>query len=266
MSYILDALRKSERERRQGRMPDLGHQVQFVHKPGRKRGSAARWIAIGLVLNAAVIGVALWFWLSGRAAPPTTTAPSEQISDVEQMEQMEQSGTVAGRGPESVVAAPESGELRDARERAPDPVPMADPVAASGPPVPMQELPMIIRPGQAPEPYVVNEPTLIVPGKSPEPVSAGGDPKGPADLPARVPHLVELPLSFQKSVPNLTFNSHVYSSQPSSSRVMINGNYLQTGQSFAGLRVEKITEDGVVLSKDGRVFRVGVVRNWVSPR
>ncbi|MDY6798090.1 MAG: general secretion pathway protein GspB [Pseudomonadota bacterium] len=263
MSYILDALRKSERERRQGRVPDLGHQVQFVHKPGRKRGSAARWIAIGLVLNAAVIGLALWFWLSDRAAT-TVAVPSGQASDVEQMEQVEQGGTVGGREPEPVVAAPEPGELRDARERAPDPVPVADPVAASGPPV--QELPVIIRPGQAPEPYVVNEPTLIVPGKSPEPVSSGGDPKDPADLPARVPHLVELPLSFQKSVPNLTFNSHVYSSQASSSRVMINGHYLQTGQSFSGIRVEKITEDGVVLSKDGRVFRVGVVRDWVSPR
>lgn len=259
MSYILDALRKSERERRQGRVPDLGHQVQFVHKPGRKRGSAARWIAIGLVLNAALIGVALWLWLSDRAARPTTMAPSEELSDVGRMER---SGTLAGRDPEPVLAAPE--ERRDADEKAPDPLPVADPLAASGPPV--QELPVIIRPGQAPEPYGVSEPTLIAPRKSPEPVSSGGDPKDPADLPARVPHLVELPLSFQKSVPNLTFNSHVYSSQASSSRVMINGHYLQTGQSFSGLRVEKITEDGVVLSKDGRVFRVGVVRDWVSPR
>ncbi|MEP5175689.1 general secretion pathway protein GspB, partial [Marinobacter alexandrii] len=82
----------------------------------------------------------------------------------------------------------------------------------------------------------------------------------------RVPHLVELPLSFQKSVPDLTFNSHIYASDPFASRVMINSNYLRRGDSFSGLRVESITQDGVVLSKQGQRFRVGIVRDWVSPR
>jgi general secretion pathway protein B len=82
----------------------------------------------------------------------------------------------------------------------------------------------------------------------------------------RVPHLVELPLSFQKSVPDLTFNSHIYSSSPASRRVMINNKYLRVGDTFEGLRVDDITEEGVVLSRDGRRFRVGVVRDWVSPR
>ena len=81
-----------------------------------------------------------------------------------------------------------------------------------------------------------------------------------------MPHLVELPLSFQKSVPDLTFNSHIYSSSPASRRVMINNAYLRIGDSFAGLRVEDITGEGVVLSLNGQRFRVGVVRDWVSPR
>jgi general secretion pathway protein B len=81
-----------------------------------------------------------------------------------------------------------------------------------------------------------------------------------------VPHLVELPLSFQKSVPDLTFNSHIYSSDPMASRVMINNQYLRPGDTFASLVVERITEDGVILSKSGQRFRVGTVRDWVSPR
>lgn len=82
----------------------------------------------------------------------------------------------------------------------------------------------------------------------------------------RVPHLVELPLSFQKSVPDLIFNSHIYSSDPSASRVMINNHYLRAGDSFSQLSVERITADGVVLSKNGQRFRVGTVKDWVSPR
>jgi general secretion pathway protein B len=88
----------------------------------------------------------------------------------------------------------------------------------------------------------------------------------PADSQGRVPHLVELPLSFQKSVPDLTFNSHIYSSDPMASRVMINNQYLRPGDTFASLVVERITEDGVILSKSGQRFRVGTVRDWVSPR
>ena len=42
--------------------------------------------------------------------------------------------------------------------------------------------------------------------------------------------------------------------------------HLRVGDVFEGLRVDDITEEGVVLSRDGRPFRVGVVRDWVSPR
>jgi len=41
---------------------------------------------------------------------------------------------------------------------------------------------------------------------------------------------------------------------------------MRVGDTFSGIRVERITEDGVELSKDGRRFRVGVVRDWMSPR
>jgi len=56
MSYILDALRKSETERRQGRIPDLGQQVQLIHKPRKKSIPILVWVALGLVLNAAAPG------------------------------------------------------------------------------------------------------------------------------------------------------------------------------------------------------------------
>jgi len=82
----------------------------------------------------------------------------------------------------------------------------------------------------------------------------------------RVPHLVELPLSFQKSIPDLTFNSHIVSSDPSASSVIINRQYLRAGDNLGQLLVEQVTEDSVIFSKNGRPFRVGTLRNWVSPR
>ncbi len=235
MSYILDALRKSETERRQGKVPDLGHQVQLIHRPKKKAISPIVWLALALVVNAGVL--ALVFWPEG----------SSQVQASE---------------PESTVAVPAS---------EPDPDPGLEPVASDA-----NRSSMAQEASQsAPEPALAEtgaaatedstreRPTIIVPRAAESrdnPVLRANAPTG------RVPHLVELPLSFQKSIPDLTFNSHIYASDPLASRVMINSNYLRQGDSFSGLRVESITQEGVVLSKQGQRFRVGIVRDWVSPR
>ncbi|MDY6815147.1 MAG: general secretion pathway protein GspB [Pseudomonadota bacterium] len=236
MSYILDALRKSETERRQGKVPDLGQQVQLIHRPKKKRSSsAAVWIALALLVNAAVLAVVLW------PDKGLIATPSQQ------------------QGPATVKKDVAIGASREAPAGVPEPVSQAtadDWVAETG----EAEDP---EPRAAPAPRVSEKPTIIVPSVS----ASDGNPVLPeVESSGRVPHLVELPLSFQKSIPDLTFNSHLYSSDPSSSRVMINDHYLRAGDTFSGLTVERITKDGVVLSRRGQLFRVGTVRDWVSPR
>ncbi|MDX1559179.1 MAG: general secretion pathway protein GspB [Marinobacter sp.] len=241
MSYILDALRKSETERRQGRVPDLGQQVQLIHRPKKKRVSPAFWVSLALMLNAAVLAFVFW---------PGTPLPWVAESQTEAPAAPER-----GAVPEPVSLGPAT-EAEPASE---DPVsetvaiPEPDPVEAAPSPAPS-------------EPAVAEtreRATVIVPSSA---IPETAMPQAEPEQAGRVPHLVELPLSFQKSVPDLTFNSHIYSSSPASRRVMINDTYLRVGDTFEGLRVDDITEDGVVLSRNGRRFRVGVVRDWVSPR
>lgn len=236
MSYILDALRKSETERRQGKVPDLGQQVQLIHQPKKKRGvSAAVWIALALLVNAAVLAVVFWPEQGLVAIPAQQQSPASQQGD-------------------AIAAAVQELPVEPAEPV--DQIPAGQSVAETGE---MEEP----EPQMAPAAQVSEKPTIIVPSVS----ANDGNPVLPeAESSGRVPHLVELPLSFQKSIPDLTFNSHLYSSDPSSSRVMINDNYLRAGDRFSGLTVERITEDGVVLSKQGQLFRVGTVRDWVSPR
>ncbi|KAA1175093.1 hypothetical protein FWJ25_06925 [Marinobacter salinexigens] len=241
MSYILDALRKSETERRQGKVPDLGQQVQLIHRPKKKGISPAVWIALALVVNAAVLAVI--FWPGDSAGRKVAAVPSGGAAEVQESSVP----VVPGQSQEETVA-PESAPDLDVPG---DPeAPAADPaVSESG----RNELVEPVR----------EKATIIVPSaasndestQTPEP-----------EFSERVPHLVELPLSFQKSIPDLTFNSHLYASDPSARRVMINDRYLRTGDRFDGLLVERITEEGVVLSKQGQRFRVGIVRDWVSPR
>ncbi|MDV3503559.1 general secretion pathway protein GspB [Marinobacter sp. M-5] len=223
MSYILDALRKSESERRQGKVPDLGQQVQIIHKPRKKSVPPAVWITIALIINAVVLAFIFWPVMAEKIR--TSAAP--EIRDV-----------------------PETQETTETQEMS----------AVNLPDVPPVGEPELAETGE-PEPRLA--PTIIVPDRRLPvafPAESEQIPEG------RVPHLVELPVPFQRSIPDLKFNSHIYASEPSARRVMINNQYMRVGDSFSGIRVERITEEGVELSKEGRRFRVGVVRDWMSPR
>lgn len=236
MSYILDALRKSETERRQGKVPDLGQQVQLIHRPKKKRGiSAAVWISLALLVNAAVLAVVFWPEQGVLAIPAQQQNPATLTAEAP----TEASRQAPAEAPEPMNQAAADGRVAETGE-------MEEPES------------QVVEAPQASE-----KPTIIVPSVS---VNDGNPVLPETESSGRVPHLVELPLSFQKSIPDLTFNSHLYSSDPHSSRVMINDNYLRPGDRFSGLTVERITEDGVILSKQGQSFRVGTVRDWVSPR
>lgn len=252
MSYILDALRKSETERRQGRIPDLGQQVQLIHKPKKKSVPVLVWVAIALVLNAAVLAWVFW----PQSSPVQSPEPSASPTGTE--------APIAALEPEIVEPEPEPIRQTTAPDQAP-------PAQGSGTLEGAIEIPTPGVTADAPMEAVAEtgdgeareRPTVIVP--TPRTPSAVNPSHDEATATQRAPHLVELPLSFQKRVPDLIFNSHIYASEPSSRRVMINDNYLRPGESFSGITVERITEEGVELSMDGRRFRVGVVRNWVSP-
>ncbi|EAZ98787.1 general secretion pathway protein GspB [Marinobacter sp. ELB17] len=246
MSYILDALRKSESERHQGKVPDLGRQLQLIHLRPKGHWPVQALLAAGLLLNAGILGYV--FWPSQDDAVTNLSAPEQAPAAV------------------AVISAPATATQNSAA---------VDEISAPQP-----------SGVQSAFSSEYQSPTVIVPsgyGNSGAVDSNGNrnnqgwDQIGPlvssgAEAPAssadgvRVPHLVELPLSFQRSVPDLTVNSHIFASVLQARRVMINNQNLRPGDSFQGLRVEEITEDGVVLSRQGQQFRLGIVRDWMSPR
>jgi len=249
MSYILDALRKSESERHQGKVPDLGRQLQLIHRPPKRRWPVQASLAAALLLNAGVL--AYVFWPDQDGAVTDISAPEQAPAAV------------------AVIPAPATAARTS---------------AAAGE-IPAPQLSEV----QSAFPSEYQSPTVIVPSGYGSSGAVDGNgrrnnrgwdqigPLGPlaslgAEVSAgsaegvRVPHLVELPLSFQRSVPDLTVNSHIFASVLQARRVMINNQNLRLGESFQGLRVEEITEDGVVLSRQGQQFRLGIVRDWMSPR
>ncbi|MGK0524307.1 MAG: general secretion pathway protein B [Pseudomonadales bacterium] len=243
MSYILDALRKSETERRQGKVPDLGQQVQLIHRQKKRRISPVVWVALALLVNAGVLAVVFWPERpSELIAGPGTQAVAPALDTLEEPAKPEVEPEVAQTPAEDPGVAVDS-------PSEPKQAVMAEPIAE-----PARERPTIITPSLPRERQV----PALRPDETGTRVGGGAE--------KRVPHLVELPLSFQKSIPDLMFNSHIYSTDPNASRVMINGHYLRQGDSFSGITLEEVTEDGVVFGKQGRTFRVGIVRDWMSPR
>lgn len=253
MSYILDALRKSETERRQGKIPDLGQPMQLIHRPRKKRVSPVVWVAVALMVNALVL--AYVFWPQARM--------SDQTNDVRAPASAKALDTepAAETVPATEARAPTVAADTHSRPDESPAGPVATTTGASEIPAGSEAstiiTPSVITPA-------ATAPTVITPSTA---TDNGGTPVLPeAEFTGRVPHLVELPVSFQKSIPDLIFNSHIYSTDPAARRVMINDRYLRPGESFDGIRVETVTEDGVVLSKQGQRFRVGSVRDWMSPR
>ena len=86
-------------------------------------------------------------------------------------------------------------------------------------------------------------------------------PAGPADTAQEqiVAPLAELPLQIQQEIPAMTIPLHAYSSKPRDRLVSINDRILREGESLTpGLRLEQITQDGLIFSYKGYRFRRGV--------
>ena len=69
----------------------------------------------------------------------------------------------------------------------------------------------------------------------------------------------ELPAAIRQQMPSITIAFHQYSSAPIERRVMINNAVLRQGDFIApGLKLEKITPEGVIISYMGYQFLRGV--------
>jgi general secretion pathway protein B len=210
MSFILDALKKSESERNRQAGPTL---LEVRVTPRRQRLPVWVVIIIGaLALNLLVLGYLLL--RTKPAAIPTTASPS----------------------PARPLAAP-------AAAPAPAPAPvLPDPALATTPlPSPAEPAAASVNPADY-APAVAAPQAQDIAGTAP----VGGD--------AALPSLNDLNAS-GAAVPELHLSLHVYDPDPAKRYVLLNSTRLREGETTPdGLRLERITETGVVLSWRARRF------------
>jgi general secretion pathway protein B len=221
MSFILDALKKSETERQRSDAPGL-----YEVKMAPPRHGVAPWLIVLaglLVINIVVLSVVLLRGTHGAA--PAGDA-----------------GTVAAPAPAAAVVAPTPG---------PTPAPAPAPTVITPPPAPVNP------PAMA---QVTPDPATARPSDDDAP-AVEPPPPPRADVQATGGNSGELPTYQQAAtapganVPELALNLHSYSTNPADRFIFLNMTKLREGQSSPqGVRVETITPDGAILSWQGSKF------------
>jgi len=73
----------------------------------------------------------------------------------------------------------------------------------------------------------------------------------------------DLPASIKQQLPTITISAHVYSSNPLQRSIVINNNFMEEGEYVLDdLVLHEITKDGAIFNYKGTLFNYGVVSGW----
>ena len=243
MSFILDALKKSERERERQQQPAL---VEIPY--GQRNRKQPLWllIVIGLLLLNCVLLVLMW-WRSS-SAPPAATPTVASASPTS-------SSANSSQGVARTVVAPRPTEVRPLEEEASEPEPLDETAATLAEETPPTG-PPLVRPTTGLERAMAQQETQANSAKL---ESLGRSTVGGGTNPTRtttdVPTLETLGGSGTLNLPTMRLDVHVYSSVAAERFAFINGHKYQEGQTLSeGPALERITQDGVVLNYRGQRF------------
>lgn len=270
MSLILEALKKSEAERRLGQLPGLLDSAQPLRPRRSRRGGRLAVIAALLLIAA---GAAFW---GGQQFADAERQSADAASGV-------QATTEGAPAPAAAEARATPAQTRaedapsemeaDADRSTADPVTPAprvdntmsrlpqDPGFAS---VERESLPQLAVPLPAPAPrpeapaHAPSPPVsaaaapVAAPSAVPPPAADRADPPATQALP---PLLATLGHERRGQLPPLKVSMHVYTEDPSTRVVIIDGRRLREGDPIDGaLRLREILREGSVLELDGEAY------------
>lgn len=144
------------------------------------------------------------------------------------------------------------------RPMPPDPrAPVIQPQLPGQGPTAAPRGPVTAAPASLPPPAAMAVPTSPTPAPSPAAVKAtqGSPAAGPA--PEALPRLRDLPESTRKELPALAVSGSMYSPQPTSRMVVLDGQVLREGQAVVpGLTIEQIGPRSAILAYKGQRFEL----------
>jgi general secretion pathway protein B len=246
MSYILDALKKAESERKLGSVPTMYAQAPNAIAPTDGHGwhKWLPWVLAGTTLGMLIIGLA-WLqpWQSQVQTMRNVPAEAPAVT------------TIAPATVENPMAiAPEA-----AKEVKPEPAVTASSIAA----------PSTQRPAKPAQPTTPVLPASPVAEKVPQ-VATGSSVAKVASAPIREkesPNVSseesqvgtprDLPPNIQAELPAIVVNGYIYAKNPADRSVLINQRLLHEGDQITPeLVLEKMLSKGAILNYKGYRYRV----------
>lgn len=245
MSLILEALKKSENQRRLGEMPNLATPVIAT----RKRRSL-------LPVLAAAIAVALaaGWWLQRGGTPalapaerPVATVPASQPAAERRTALTDTAKAPPTRTPRAAADAAKPAAPADAVADVQTPAAQPTPPTAAA----------ATKPLPAPAPAVAAGPAATNPVVNPSPAPAAPVVTPAPALPAQpaLPKLWELPYATRRELPAMQLTMQVYSDDPGKRFVILNDVRQTEGAELGkGLYLREIRQDGLIMEVDGTRF------------
>ena len=251
MSLILEALRKSEAERRRGHTPDLLSETTPA-APAARVASRDAGTLVAVAVAALVTLVLVAWWLRSAAEPDQAVARASVAV----------SASSAAVTSSTSVPAPATPPVRAAvsspAPAAPSPAPLTRPTTATATALPAQTPPAPVATGAAAD--IATSPTSALPVPPPEQVASVEPPPvqpvfASEDVPLRIS---DLPSEDRQQLPALKVSMHMWASEATNRFAIIDGARVNEGSRVGQATVEAIEQDAVVLSWRGRRIRLPI--------
>lgn len=229
MSYILDALRRSQAERERGLPPSVHTRAEvqpgILVPPPRRNGM---WLVL-LLLACLAVALGAWrFWRPAAQVLPGATPPASAPSNESRLAQ-----PVAATAP-----------------RAPEPLPAQEEPLRPLQPAPQPKLQTRAVRDTAPTRLARTE--HVAPARPAPKAPAEPGEKNAADTTAPVFAQADLPPAVQAQLPKLQLAGVTYSENPKFRMVIVNGQVLHEGDLAApGLQLERIEQGRTLWSFRG---------------
>ncbi|RCU51731.1 hypothetical protein DU002_04470 [Corallincola holothuriorum] len=289
MSYILQALKRSENEQKTPELPGISTEQSSDMMFIEETQTTPVWLPV--LVGATIVSIAVLggMWVMLKIAQPLPSLPETEVTAVVAPAEVpiveetvpaiaDEATDMRILGKREVAKVKPSGSWPP-QEMQPRPVVTAPAKPASAPTaLPPEPAPAISLDLETPVAAVVEQP----PGDNTEPLAqleeeelmarfqaaiaatqdmndTGLDPM----MAQPVPMLTEKSQALQDAVPSLSFSQHIYSSDASKRWVKVNGQTVHEGETVSeDLVLERIDPQSVVMSLHGYMFSLPALTDW----
>jgi len=242
MSFILNALRKSEQERQASQAENVTDKI-LLPQPPQDSGKTTKLLVFLLIANVLVIAGSVWFVRNNLMSTPDTSAPTISPALSAQDAKLEPKAIAKSTQSKRPAQKAESeitsiAELIDKEKPEPAPLPVTTKKTAAD---------------TIKQPAITNNSELQI---QTTPVIA---PAASETIPAikGIPLLSDLPFEFRQTLPKFTINVFVYSQDPEERFIMIDMVKYKPGQQIKdAMLLKEILPDGFVIDYQNRVFKI----------